>query len=368
MRRRVNRSLSSADKPLMIIFFSLVVFGLVMIFSAGAPLALNKYGELTYFFFHQLFYGVIPGLVLWAIVQNIPYKFWEKVAFPLFMVILILLVSVLIVGETYKGSTSWIDLGPFNLQPTELAKLILIIYLAAWLSKREDKMESFFLGFLPFCFILVVLAALIASQPDIGTLGMISIIAISIYFLAKGKLSHIFLLFLMGIVTLALMIQIAPYRMARFKAFVNTEADLTGIGWQIYQAKIAIGSGGFLGNGLGEGRQKFLYLPEPIGDSIFAIICEELGMIGGVVLIALFVLMAWRGYRIVKNAPDTFAKLLAGGITSWFVLQAFINIGAITALIPLTGIPLPFVSYGSSALIVSLVAAGILLNISRYCD
>ncbi|MBD3244654.1 MAG: putative lipid II flippase FtsW [Candidatus Moranbacteria bacterium] len=355
------------DRPLAITIFTLVIFGMIMIFSAGIALSLNNYGDPYYFFFHQFFYGVIPGIILWIVFQNINYKHWERWAFPLFMLVIILLIAVFIpgIGQVYKGSARWITLGPINIQPTEIAKLAIILYLAAWLSKREKKIKDFMEGFVPFCAVLLLMAVLIAKQPDIGTLGMIILISVVIFFLASGRLTHLFLLALAGIFGLYIMIQIAPYRLDRFKVFLDPQTDPMGIGYQINQALIAIGSGGVWGNGPGESRQKFLYLPEPIGDSIYAIICEELGMIGGISILILFFIVAWRGYRITKQSNDLFGKLVAGGITSWFVFQAFINIAAITSLIPLTGIPLPFVSYGSSALIISLVGAGILLNISK---
>ena len=356
-----------ADKPLAIIIFTLVIFGLVIIFSAGIALSLDTYGEPYYYFLHQLLYGIIPGLICWGIFQNIDYRKWENWAFAAFIGTVILLVLVFIpgIGQTHKGASRWIELGPINFQPTEIAKLTVILYLAAWLSKRKDKIDSLMEVFLPFCAILIFLTILIFHQPDIGTLGVITVISIIIFFLASGRLTHLFALFGAGLLALYAIIKVAPYRAARLLVFLNPATDPQGIGYQINQALIAIGSGGILGVGLGHGRQKFLYLPEPIGDSIYAIICEELGLLGAVVIILLFLMIGWRGYKITKGAPDLFGKLVAGGITTWIVFQAFINIAAITSLIPLTGIPLPFVSYGSSALIVLLIASGILLNISK---
>jgi cell division protein FtsW len=356
-----------ADKSLMITIFALVILGLIMIFSAGVALSLNNFGEPYYYFYHQLFSGIIPGLILWIIVQNIDYRKWEKWAIPLFLATIILLVLVFIpgIGQIHKGASRWIILGSTSFQPTELAKLSIILYLSSWLTKRQNKIGNFMEVFLPFLAILCFMSFLIFEQPDVGTLGMIAIISVVIYFLASGKLSHLFSLLIFGAGALFLMIKLAPYRMSRLLVFLNPEIDPQGIGYQINQALIAIGSGGFWGIGLGHGRQKFLYLPEPIGDSIYAIICEELGFLGGLLIISLFVMIGWRGFRIAKRAPDLFGRLVAGGITTWLTFQAFINIAAITSLIPLTGIPLPFVSYGSSALIFSLAASGILLNISK---
>ncbi|MEA3273171.1 MAG: putative lipid II flippase FtsW [Patescibacteria group bacterium] len=356
-----------ADKPLMITIFALVIFGLVMIFSAGIALSLNNFGEPYHYFYHQLFYGIIPGLVFWMIFQNIDYHRLEKFAFPFFIFALVTLILVLIpgIGQVHKGAARWLVLGPISFQPTEVAKLAMILYLAAWFASKRDKIRSFMEGFFPFLGILAVMSLLVFMQPDVGTLGMIVIISMVIFFLASGKLSHLASLLMVGIVALFFMVKLAPYRMARLTVFLNPGTDPQGIGYQINQALIAIGSGGLWGIGLGHGRQKFLYLPEPVGDSIYAILCEELGLIGGVVLVLLFIVIGWRGFMITKKAPDFFGKLVAGGITAWITFQAFINIAAITSLMPLTGIPLPFVSYGGSALIIVLIASGILLNISK---
>lgn len=356
-----------ADRPLMIAVFSLVVFGLVMIFSAGVVLSFHDFGTPYYYFLHQLFYGIIPGVVVWVIIQQIDYHKWDKWAFPLFLVTIIMLILVFIppIGQTYKGASRWINLG-VHFQPTEIAKLTVILYLSAWLSRRKDKVRDLMEGFMPFVAVLVLLSVLIAMQPDIGTLGVIVITSVIIFFLASGRISHLLMLMVAGIAALFMLVKVAPYRAARLLVFLNPEADPQGIGYQINQALITIGSGGLWGIGLGHGRQKFLYLPEPIGDSIYAIIGEELGFLGAVALLALFLIVSYRGFLIAQKAPDLFGKLVAGGITGWLVFQALINIAAITGLIPLTGIPLPFVSYGSSALIVSLIGTGILLNISKH--
>jgi cell division protein FtsW len=359
-----------ADKILLIAIFSLVIFGLIMIFSASVVLSLDNFGVPYYYFYHQLFYGIIPGLILWGIIQHIDYRRWEKFAPIIFLIALLLLFAVLIpgIGQTQKGAARWIYIGSFNFQPAEIAKLALALYLAAWLASKGEKIKSFSEGFVPFVAIVGMLAFLIINQPDIGTLGVISLMALTIFFLARCRLSHFFLLIVSGISFLFIMIKIAPYRLARLTVFLNPGADPQGIGYQINQALLAIGSGGLWGAGLGHSKQKFLYLPEPIGDSIYAIIAEELGLLGSVFLLALFLTVGIRGMLIAKRTPDLFGKLLAGGITAWIVFQALINMAAITSLIPLTGVPLPFISYGSTALVVVLSASGILLNISKKTD
>jgi len=356
------------DYILMITVFALIIFGLVMISSISVPLSQEKFGEPYHYFNHQIINGVLIGLIFWWIVQKIHYQRWKKFAFPALLLTFFLLILVFVpgIGYGHGGADRWIEFGSLSFQPSELCKLAFILYLAAWLEKKNRDLKDFSEGFLPFVAVVAFIAGLLILQPDVGTLGIIAMIALTIYFVAGAKLRYIGLLIAMGFASLWVIIKIAPYRMNRLTSFLNPEIDPQGISYQINQALLAIGSGGFLGRGLGYSRQKFLYLPEPIGDSIFAIISEELGFIGGFILIVLFSILAVRGFKIAARAPDVFGKLAATGITSWFVFQAFINIAAITALIPLTGIPLPFISYGGSALVVSLIGVGILLNISKY--
>ncbi|MEK7494770.1 MAG: putative peptidoglycan glycosyltransferase FtsW, partial [Patescibacteria group bacterium] len=269
-------------------------------------------------------------------------------------------------GTSVYGATRWVALGPISFQPSEVMKLAIILYLAAWLSEKGyEKTADLIEGLVPFLVLMCIVGFLIIKQPDTGTLGLIFLISLSIFFASGAKLSHIFSLFGAGLVFLAILIKMAPYRMQRFLVFINPEHDPQGSGYQITQALLAIGSGGLFGIGLGQSRQKFNYLPEPVTDSIFAVLGEEFGLIGGLVVICLFLFMAWRGLRIAKGAPDGFGRLLAVGIVSWIVGQAFINIAAISGIVPLTGIPLPFISYGGTSLAVLLAAMGILLNISK---
>jgi len=356
-----------SDVVLILITFALVVFGLVMIASAGIARSMAVYDEPYYFFIHQFIYGFLPGIAVWFLFQRLDYHIWEKWALPFFLVTIVLLIVVFIpgVGTTFKGAQRWINLGGLSFQPTELCKLSLIIYLAAWLASSRQKVYSSINGFLGFLFILGLLGILIMKQPDMGTLGIITVIACSMYFVSGARFVYLMALLGGGATSFWMLVKIEPYRMQRLLSFLNPSSDPQGTSYQINQALIALGSGGIYGVGLGHGRQKFNYLPEPVGDSIFAILGEELGLIGCVFLVTLFIILAWRGFLIAKEAPDAFGRLLAAGITSWFIFQAFINIAAISALIPLTGVPLPFVSYGGSALIFSMGAMGILLNISK---
>lgn len=359
------------DKSLLIIVFILLIFGLVMISSAGIIYSETRFGDDYYFFKHQFLYGIIPGIGVLYLTQKIDYHVWKKFAVPIFFVSVIFLVLVFVpgVGSKVYGASRWIQLGPFSFQPSEMAKLAMIIYLAAWLEGRGTKrIKDIFEGFLPFLGIMGLIGFLIMKQPDTGTLGVIVLSSFAIFFVSGARLWHLFSMGAMGSVLLWILILIEPYRLDRILAFLDPSGDPRGIGYQINQALLAVGSGGIFGVGLGHSRQKFNYLPEPVGDSIFAIIGEELGLLGCLLLVSLFVALAMRGMKIAKNAPDVFGKLMATGITMWIVFQAFINIGANIALIPLTGIPLPFISYGGTSLVFLMAAVGILLNISKQAN
>lgn len=358
------------DKKLLYMLFGLLFFGLVMIASAGIAYSKTRFGDPYFFFKHQLFYGVIPGLVIFYIVQKIDYSFWKKISFPFFILSLVCLVLVFVpgVGTKIYGASRWIQLGPFSFQPSEMLKLSLILYLASWLENRTERIKDFYEGLLPFAAIVAIVSLLLIKQPDVGTLGVIILISMSIYFISGAKLSHISWMGGLGAVALYIVVKLEPYRADRFMVFLHPELDPQGIGYQINQALLAIGSGGITGVGIGHSLQKFNYLPEPVGDSIFAIIGEELGLIGAVFLVLLFLAFAMRGLRVARRAPDRFGKLVAVGIVAWIIFQAFINISAISGLVPLTGIPLPFISYGGTSLVFLMIASGILLNISKKME
>jgi cell division protein FtsW len=359
------------DKTLLSVVFTLLAFGLVMIASAGVIYSETRFGDAYYFFKHQLFYGVMPGILVLYLCAKIDYHFWKKVAVPIFFasVIFLLLVFVPGVGSKVYGASRWLQLGPFSFQPSEMAKLAMIIYLSAWLESRGIKrIKDVFEGLLPFLGIIGLVGLLIMKQPDTGTFGVIALTSFAIFFISGARMQHLFSMVSAGAVGLWILVKIEPYRFDRILAFLDPGADPQGIGYQINQALLAVGSGGLFGVGLGHSRQKFNYLPEPVGDSIFAVIGEELGLLGGVVLISLFVVLAVRGIKIAKHAPDMFGRLMATGITMWIIMQAFINISANIALVPLTGIPLPFISYGGTSLIFLMASVGILLNISQHAN
>ncbi|MFA7169506.1 MAG: putative lipid II flippase FtsW [Candidatus Paceibacterota bacterium] len=356
------------DKILIVDTILLLLFGLVMISSASVVLSYSKFGNNYYYLSHQFFYGLLPGVVLAFFAARTDYRKFKKLA-PLFLLVtLALLLVVFVPGLSLdnRGVSSWISVAGMSFQPSELAKLTLIIYLAAWLEERKNKINDFSEGFIPFLMIIALIAIPILKQPDLGTLVVMCAIAFAMYFIAGAGFTYIMILALGGAAGVMVLIKLAPYRMQRLTTFLHPEYDPQGIGYQINQALLALGSGGILGLGLGHSRQKFNYLPEPIGDSIFAVTGEELGLVGLVFLLILFLLFARRGFLIAENAKDNFGKLIAVGITLWVIFQALMNIGAITSLLPLTGITLPFVSYGGSSLMALLTGTGVLLSVSKF--
>ena len=356
------------DRPMLLAIFALLGIGMLTIASAGVAYGKVRFGD-EYFFLKQQLIGFSFGLVCLFVASRIDYRVIRAFVVPIFLVAVVCLVLIFIpgIGTTVYGATRWIVIGPISFQPSEVMKLAIILYLASWLSGRRQARHNseFFEGYLPFIAILSLVGFLILKQPDTGTLGLVFCIALAIFFVSGARLSHIFLTILGGVGLLALLIRMAPYRMERFTVFLNPDHDPLGSGYQLTQALMALGSGGWFGVGLGQGRQKFNYLPEPVTDSIFAVIGEEIGFAGTCVVVFLFLFVAWRGFRIARSTPDMFGRLVAVGIVSWIFIQAMINIMAISGLIPLTGIPLPFISYGGTSLAVLMTAVGILLNISK---
>jgi cell division protein FtsW len=354
------------DRYLFFTVIIAVVFGLLMITSASAIYATLRFDD-QYFFLKQQAILAFVGILFLGIFAKIDYHIWKRWSVVGFIGSLLALGLVFVpgIGTSAYGATRWLDLGFISFQPSEMAKLAVIVYLSAWLSSKNQKQVGNVLeGLIPFVIILSLIGFFIFKQPNVGTLMLIVAISFVIFFSAGAQISHIFTITGLTGLLFFILIKTASYRWDRFITFLNPANDPQGKGYQIQQALIAIGSGGFFGVGLGQSRQKFNYLPEPVGDSIFAIISEELGFIGALFTLILFAFLIVRGLLIAKNAPDEFGKLLAIGITSWIGLQAIFNISAISGLMPLTGIPLPFISYGGTSLIFSLIAMGILLNIS----
>lgn len=355
------------DYWLSISIILLILVGLVTISSASAVLSRTNNLPDNFYFFSQA-KSAFLGLIFLYIGYRIDYNFWKKISPILLGINIILLLAVFIpgIGINLNGANRWINLGFTTFQPSEAIKLTLILYLAAWLEKKGNEVTDIKKSVAPFVILVVIIIGLLMKQPDMGTSTVLLSIAGLMYFVSGANYIHIAGMISLGAAGIWLLIKTEPYRMQRFTIFLNPSSDNSGTGYQINQALMAVGSGGLLGLGFGKSRQKFNYLPESSTDSIFAVICEELGMLRAGLIVTLYILFAYRGYTVAKNAPDTFSRLVAVGITTWITAQAFINIFAILSLMPLTGVPLPFISYGGSAIIMLMFSCGILLNISKH--
>lgn len=356
---------------------ALIILGVLILAGISAPLSQQKFGNTTYFLFHQVIFGLIVGIMGALIVFKIPISYLKKWSPTLLLINLFFLVLVFlpIIGITFRGASRWINLGFISFQPSEFLKISFILYLASWLATRFEEGKTkknifsnnklHYETLFPFLIIITFIGLFLILQPDASTLGIIALVAGIMYFSKGSPLWHTALIIFVGMSSLFFLIKTAPYRMNRFLVFLNPEIDPMGKGYQLKQSLIAIGSGGLLGVGLSWSRQKFVFLPESMSDSVFSILSEEMGFVGGFLLVSLFVVFLWRGMKISKMASDKFCALTALGISSWITLQAFINMGAMVGILPLTGIPLPFISYGGSHIVAELIGVGILLNISK---
>jgi len=338
----------------------LTFFGLFMIYDASSFVAFRDFGDKYHYLKDQLIW-IVLGFITLTVFSYLDYRRLYLLAFPILLIALVLLILVFIpgIGITLMGAHRWINLGFTVLQPAEFVKLALAIYLAAWFSNKEK-------GRLPaFLLLMGLVLGLVMLEPDMGTTAVILAEALAIYFLSGANIFYLSILVpLIGFLGY-LLIKISPYRAKRLESFLNIGPSLESSSYHVKQILIALGAGGLTGVGLGNSLQKYAYLPESTTDSIFAIIAEELGFVGVVILILFFIFVFYRCFRIAVNAKDNFGKLLAGGIATFLAVQTIINLASQTALIPLTGIPLPFISYGGSSLIIDLAAIGIILNISK---
>lgn len=335
--------------------------GFIFIFEASAVRASTFFGNSFYFFKAQLLWFFI-GILAMFIFSFIDYRRLYFISFFSLIFTFFLLFIVLIPGVGYMvgGARRWINFGFFNFQPTELAKFSIIIYLSSWFANSKEK-KNFF----SFLFLISLLIFLIILQPDMGTAIIVFLIGVIIYFQAGMTLMNFFVLFLISFFSFYFLIKISPYRLNRFLAFLNPSLDPKGIGYHINQIFISLSNGGLFGQGFGVSRQKYLFLPEAHTDSIFAIIAEEYGFLGCLFLIFLYLIFIYKIYYLVKLSPDKLSQLLSTGIFAFFNLQVIINLAGIVGLFPLTGVPLPFISYGGSNLIISYILIGILLNIEK---
>lgn len=360
-----NRNQRSApDYGLFAITVALLCIGTVMVYSASSVRAYIQIGDAAYYLKRQVMW-IIIGLSALYFTYKINYHRWAKLAWPGLLFAVGSLIVVIAIGDVISGSKRWIELGFFNYQPTELAKFALILFLSVYYARLpKDSVLTFKKGFLIPLFWIGLIDVLIMLQPDFGSFITISGIWIIMLFVAGVRTGYLASLLALGAPAAFLLAWFEPYRLRRITAFLNPWADPTDSGYQTIQSLLALGSGGFFGLGLGQSRQKFSYLPANHTDFVFAILGEELGLLGTLTVLGLFILFAWRGYRIALKAPDRLGALLATGITSMVVFQAIINIGVISGAMPITGITLPLISYGGSSLAITLASIGVLLNIS----
>ncbi len=346
---------------------ALLVLGTLMVYSASFVVAHNEFNDDAYFLTRQLMWIGVGGIGL-LLAMRTDYRRWRTFSLPIMFACIGLLVIVLIpgIGTSNYGAVRWIRVGPVQIQPSEIAKLAIILYLADWLARRGRMVGEFMKGLLPFAIIVGIVAMLVVVQPDLGTTAIIVGAAACLFFVAGASLVHIALLAISGVgAGMALMAHLTGYQLDRIRAYIDPWSDIQGFGWHTAQGLLALGSGGLFGHGLGNGLQKYYWVPNAHTDAIFAIIGEELGFVGCIGVLFLFGVLSWRGFLIAWQAPDPFARLFATGLTCMLTLQALVNIAVVTNSLPYTGVTLPLVSFGGSSTVISLVAIGLLLNISR---
>ena len=360
----------SIDLTLLIVTFMLVSIGVIMVFSASYSFAMSNMGDGTYFLRRVIMWAAI-GIILMAVCSFINYRLWKKIAIILLVVSFLLLILVLTpLGTEINNAQRWIHIAGFSLTPAELAKFSLIIYLAASLEKKKDLLHRFDQGILPYLLIAGTMFFLIFKQPDFSTSLVIVFITMLMLFIAGIRFSHFVIMAMTGTGAVAaflgyILLSGQGYKTRRLTAYLDPWSDPSDTGLQAIQSLLAIGSGGVLGKGIGMSIQKHLHLPEPHNDFIFSIIAEELGFLGGIFVLILFALFIWRCTVIAVNAPDQFGCLISAGLAGLVAVQVIINVGVATSLLPVTGIPLPFISFGGNSLVVLMALTGIVLNISK---
>jgi cell division protein FtsW len=342
------------------------VIGVVMVLSASSVLSLTTYGSAWYFFERELVWTVL-GVIGFAVALRIDYRRWRDWVRPMLFLTTTMLVLVLVphVGIYVSGSRRWLGIGAWRFQPTELAKFTLVLFAADLLTRREDELFDWRRSIRPVLLVVLGLGGLVLLEPDLDSTVLIGVIAVALLVAAGVRLRHLATVGVAGLALTTILALSAPYRRARILTFLHPTADAANGGYQIVQSLIALGSGGIGGVGLGAGRSKWLFLPNAHTDFIFAVIGEELGLIGTLTVLGLFGAFAVLGLRTARRAPDRFGMLLATGITMWVVAQATVNIGGVVGLLPVSGVPLPFVSFGGSALLFTMIAAGVLANVAR---
>jgi cell division protein FtsW len=357
-----------SDKFLFTAMLLLVCTSVVMVYSASAVIAMEKHQQPYLFLFKQGAFALV-GLLLVPVVMRIDYRTYRQpvVIWTALGIAGVALVAVLF-ARPINGATRWINMGPLGIQPSELAKLAIIIFIAALLERRMERIDDVPHALLPIGIVVGAVVGLILAEPDLGTAASVLVIATVMVFAAGVSYRYVFGVALASLPALYFLLMSSPYRRRRVMAFLNPWADPLGDGFQMIQSMIAVGTGGLFGRGLMGGVQKLFYLPEPHNDFIYSVIAEELGLLGATVLLACFCIVTWRGLRTALRAPDRFGAFLAIGLTTMVAFQAFFNISVVLGLLPTKGIPLPFVSYGGSSLLINLVGMGILLNVSQHAS
>lgn len=356
------------DKIFLGIVIALVVIGVIMFTSSSLGILARSQTKFYSVLLGQFIFGLLGGLVALYLGLKIPYKFWREYSLPLFIGSIILTALVFVPGLAFShgGARRWVSVFGYTFQPVEFLKIGFIIYFASWLSWAKGRVRDFQFSILPLIVCLGIIAAVLLKQPDTKSLILITITALCMLFVSGAPFKYILGFLALSLVAFAILVAFKPYLMQRVNTFINPKENGTTTSYQLQQSLIAIGSGGIFGRGLGQSIQKFNYLPEPQGDSIFAVIGEELGLIGGIVLICLYLAFVMRGFRIAIHAPDPFSKFTVMGFIFIITVQSFMNIASITGVFPLTGVPLVFMSQGGTSLLLSLGMVGIILNISRY--
>ncbi len=339
--------------------------GAVAVYSASFVIGLVSFGDPYYFVTRHIIWAA-GGLLLMVAAARTDYRRLRPLAMPIMTATIVALIAVLVVGVSGGGARRWIGVGELTIQPAEFAKLAVIIYLAAWLASKGDSIRSWEHGLLPFVIIIGSVSVLILLQPNLGTTLIILAITVTMFWVAGASFSQMLALGTTGVAAITFLATAAGYRADRLTAFFSAESDPQGTGFQTLQALIAVGNGGWNGLGLGASRAKFFYLPESHTDGVFAIIGEEMGLLATLPIVVLYLILMVRGFQVARRARDEFGQYIAAGITTWITVQAFLNIGGILRVIPLTGVPLPFLSFGSNALAAALLAMGVLISISRY--
>ncbi len=366
----ISRKQHAPDIVVIFCLGLLILFGFVILASSSSNLAATQYGDSYYYLKHQIYYGLSLGLIGFWCASKLFYGTYVKRSLSVWLLVLSIIGLLLVftpLGLTAKGATRWLALGPFSFQPAELLKITLLIYLASWLSFKDHAQQSLRQGFLPFAVVLTVVSGILILQHSTSPVAMLILVALIMYFVSGAKLRYLGAIIAAGLFSLALIVAVTPYRAQRVLSFLNPEADAQGSGYHLLQAKTAIGAGGIFGVGYGQSTVKYR-LPEPIGDSIFAVAGEEFGFVGSVILLGLFLFLVLRILMLARHTPDPFGRLLLIGFGSIITIQVFVNVGAMTGLLPLTGTPLPFISYGGTSLAVFMTMMGIVVNVSKYTN